>query len=517
MMWDVNMNRASNIAISPPARIIADQVFSRAAGAPLVPGNSVRILKDAEENYPVWLDAIRSAKKYVHFESYIIHEDKTGKEFAEALAAKAAEGVKVRVVYDWLGAFSTSRKFWRYITDAGAEVRCFNPPRIDSPFGWLGRDHRKMLSVDGHIGYVSGLCVGDDWVGYPKRNIEPWRDTGVEIKGPAVASIDLAFAQSWAACGEPIPDEELIDEESIPHAGDVTLRVIASVPHTGNLYRLDHLLAAGARKSLWITDAYFVGTTSYVQSLIAAAKDGVDVRVLVPSASDIPLVRALSLGGYRPLLEAGIRIFEWNGSMLHAKTAVADGTWARVGSTNLNMASWIGNWELDVFIENNEVAHELEELYLEDLTHSTEIVLSEKKRVRPIDFPERKRKRRLKGSPGSAGRVAAGAVGIGNAISAAIVNRRVLGPSETRVTLISSLLLLGLSMVAILWPRWISIPLAVFGIWFAVSLLIKTYKLHVQGTDANPKEVVESKPSKFIPRRKMKSLKHKENREYIQR
>jgi cardiolipin synthase A/B len=493
------MNRSSNITISPPARIIADQAFSRAAGAPLVPGNSVRILKDARENYPAWLQAINSAKHYVNFESYIIHEDEIGYEFAEALAEKAEQGVKVRIVYDWLGAFSTSRRFWKSLIKAGAEVRCFNSPKLDSPFSWLGRDHRKMLSVDGQIGFISGLCVGNDWVGSPEQNIEPWRDTGVAIEGPAVADIELAFAMSWAACGSPIPESELLDRNNIEPKGDTMLRVIASVPNTAGLYRLDHLIAAGARHYLWITDAYFIGTTSYLQSLIAASKDGVDVRILVPSASDIPLVRAISLGGYRPLLEAGIRVFEWNGSMLHAKTAVADGMWARVGSTNLNVASWMGNWELDVFIEDKEIAEDLEEMYLEDLTNSTEIVLSHKKKVRPIDPTKRKRTRRkAKSSTGSAGRAAAGAIGIGSAISAAIINRRVLGPAESRVMLLASLLLIGLSMVAVLWPRWITIPLAVLGTWLAISLLLKAYKLHAASKDEQAAYLNKEQSSNFV-------------------
>src|SRR6185503_4878833 len=145
--------------------------------------------------------------------------------------------------------------------------------------------------------------------------------------------------------------------------------------------------AAMAQRTLWLTDAYFVGVTGYVQGLRAAVMDGVDVRLLVPGATDIPIIRAVSRAGYRPLLEAGIRVFEWNGPMLNAKTAVADGHWARVGSTNLNLASWIGNWELDVAVEDLEFGDEMEQMYLQDLDNATEIVLSEKNRVRPVTKP----------------------------------------------------------------------------------------------------------------------------------
>jgi cardiolipin synthase len=472
-----------------PVRVLAEQAFSRAAGAPLLAGNTVRLLKDAQENYPVWLEAIRQAEQRIHFECYIIHEDETGREFAEALAEKARSGVKVRLIYDWLGALgAASRRLWREMRDAGVEVRCFNPPRFDSPFGWLSRDHRKMLSVDARVGFVTGLCVGQRWVGYPERNIEPWRDTGVEVRGPAVADIETAFAQSWAACGEPLSEEELLEREGVPDSGTKLMRVIAGMPNTAGLYRLDYLVAALAKRTLWLTDAYFVGTTTYIQSLASAARDGVDVRLLVPGSTDVPLMRALSRTGYRPLLEAGVRVFEWNGSMLHAKTAVADSHWARVGSTNLNLASWVGNWELDVAVEDKAFAEEMEAMFLEDLKHSTEIVLSERKRVRATNHPEPPRRRRYqKYKRGSAGRAAIGALGIGSAVTAAITNHRILGPAEARVMVAASCVLAVLSVVAVLWPRVVTIPLAVLGVWIAVALLIRAYRLHKEGPAAEQK------------------------------
>jgi cardiolipin synthase len=461
-------------------RDLADQAFSRAAGAPLVPGNSVRLLRDAKENYPAWLEAIASAERTIHFESYIVYDDAVGERFADALAAKARDGVRVRLIYDWLGAIGkTSRRFWRRLREAGVEVRCFNPPRLASPFGWLSRDHRKMITVDGRIGFVTGLCVGQAWVGDPARGIPPWRDTGVEVRGPAVADIEHAFASVWAATGEPIPPDELPDREDIPPAGDVMLRVVASMPNTAGLYRLDQLIAAVARRSLWLTDAYFVGIAPYVQALRAAAMDGVDVRLLVPGGSDIPLLRALSRAGYRPLLEAGVRVFEWNGSMLHAKTAVADGRWARVGSSNLNLASWIGNYELDVAVEDEGFAREAEAMYLDDLANATEIVLSTKRSFR---FPREPRLPRAlpRMSYGSAGRVAAGAIRIGNAVGAAITNRRVLAPAEARTIVGASTLLFILAAVIVLWPRIITVPLAVISVWMAIALLARSHELRAE-------------------------------------
>lgn len=139
-------------------RALAENALSRAAGARLLSGNRIRLLREhGRENYPAWLNAIGTARRHIHFESYIIHEDSTGREFADALIAKAREGVRVRVVYDWMGGFGTSRRFWNNLRAAGIEVRCYNPPHMDSPLGWLSRDHRKSLVVDGQIGFIAGL------------------------------------------------------------------------------------------------------------------------------------------------------------------------------------------------------------------------------------------------------------------------------------------------------------------------------------------------------------------------
>ena len=333
-------------------RPLADRAFERTAGAQLVPGNRVRILKDAAENFPAWLEAIRAAERTVYFESYIIGNDRVGREFVQALAERARAGVRVRLLYDWLGT-RASRSLFAPLVAAGGAVRVFNPPRLDSPIGWLTRDHRKSIAVDGRVGFVSGLCASAQWLGDPARKLDAWRDTGVEIRGPAVAEIERAFAQVWAACGgDPIDQAELTPADAIADAGDVSLRVIATVPNSGGLLRLDQLIAAAAEERLWLTDAYFVGVTPYVQALCAAARDDVDVRLLVPGASDLPVVSGISRAAYRSLLEGGVRVFEWNGSMLHAKSAVADERWTRVGSTNLNIASWLTNYELDVAIED---------------------------------------------------------------------------------------------------------------------------------------------------------------------
>ena len=474
------MNQVSEAEAREPVSLVsqlADQAFSRAAGALLIPGNSVHLLKDAQQNYPAWLQAIASARRTIHFENYIIREDDTGRMFADALIAKAREGVRVQLIYDWMGNFGkASRKFWNHLREGGIEVRCYNPPRLDSPLGWLSRDHRKMLAVDTQVAFVTGLCVGREWVGEPEKSLDPWRDTGVEVRGPAVADIERAFEQIWAMTGEPIFETHSLGKELATPAGDIALRVVASVPNTAAMLRLDQLVAALAHERLWLTDAYYAGTPSYVQALRAARHHGVDVRFLVPGVTDIPVLRPVSRAGYRPLLEAGVRIFEWNGTMLHAKTAVADGRWARVGSTNLNLASWLGNCELDVVVEDEEFGRRMEEMYLEDLTNATEVVLDAKHRMRAPGAPTRARGAISSGT-GSAGRATASVFRIGNSVGAAMSNRRVLEPVETRIMTTAGLLLLGLAALFALFPRLLAYPLIAIIFWLAVALLYRGYEL----------------------------------------
>jgi cardiolipin synthase len=482
----------------PQLRELADRMFSRAAGAPLIGGNQVRLLEDGRQNYPAWLAAIRAAKDHIHFENYFIQGDEVGHDFAEAFMARAREGVRVRIIYDWLGGFGRApRKFWSTLRSAGVEIRVHNPPQLASPLGWISRDHRKTLIVDGAIGFVTGLCVGRMWVGDPARNIAPWRDTGVEIRGPAVAEIARAFARSWALSGPPLP--ELASSCEPPTVGDVSLRIVSSEPATAGMLRLDQLVAAIARSRLWLTDAYYSGISSYVQALRAAAKDGVDVRLLVPNASDIPVVKAFSRTGYRALLEAGIRVFEWNGTMLHAKTAVADGRWARVGSTNLNIASWLGNCELDAVVEDAAFAAQMEELYLRDLASSTEIVLDDRRKVWAPGQPRRPRGAAAR-QRGSTSAVAAGAMRIGNAVGAVLIDRRVLGPIEARLTTLVGLVLCALAVLVAIFPRALAWPAAALGLWGGLALLWRGVLLHrrtkkVRGSEggAQGRELVQSR------------------------
>lgn len=464
-------------------RLLAEQAFSRAAGAPLVAGNRVKLLRDAAENFPAWLDAIERARTGIVMNSYILADDAIGNRFATALGAAASRGVKVRLLQDWLGARGeASRAFWARLHASGVEVKWFNPFRLEAPLGWLRRNHRKCLVVDGQAGFVTGLCIAQRWLGDPERGIAPWRDTGIHIEGPAVADIAHAFEATWNDSRPAGAKELLLAREEIPAAGDVSVRVIATEPATAGMLRFDTLVAGLARRTLWLTDPYFIGLPSYVQALRAAAMDGVDVRLLVPGSSDLGMVKKIGTAGFRPLLAGGIRVFEWNGSMLHAKTAVADGRWARVGSTNLNVASWVGNWELDVAIEDEGFAREMERAYEADLANSTELLLG-------LPRPRERRKRRAVGADrvreGSA-LATAGVIRLGGTVSAALGGHRLLRPAEASLLSAASLLLVGVAAVALLFPRVVAVPVAVVALWLGVTLFIDAAKLRRAGAAKSP-------------------------------
>jgi cardiolipin synthase len=380
----------------------------------------------------------------------------------------------------------------------------FNPPRLSSPLGWLSRDHRKTIVVDGELGFVSGLCLSERWLGNPKRRLEPWRDTGIAIRGPAVAALEQAFTAVFAASGNPLDASILTPEDRILPAGTMRLQVIANEPTLAGTFRMDLIIASIARRQLWLTDAYFVATSPYVQALRAAARDDVDVRLLVPGASDIPALSPLSRAQYRPLLEAGVRVFEWNGTMLHAKTAVADRRWSRVGSTNLNLASWMSNYELDVAIEDATFAEQMAWQYEADLARSTEIVLTRRNRVRRVpeaeaaDRAARHASRRA--ASGSAGRAAAGAFSVGSALGAALTDRRILGPAEAGLLFMMAGVAIGIGVLAAMWPRALAWPVAFIAMWSGIAWVAKGISLRRRKPSGPRVEQLEdSLPGKVAP------------------
>ena len=440
------------------------RALARASDAPRREGNRLDLLKNGPNTYDDWLAAISRARRWVHLDNYIFRNDATGRRIADALAAKAREGVKVRVLHDWFGCMDVPRSFWDGLRGAGVEVRSVNPPTLGEPLGIIRRDHRKLLVVDGEYASTGGVCISDGWLVVSPETGLAYRDTAVAIRGPAVADVDRAFAGVWDETGVPLPEEERPSPEKIASAGDALARVVVQEPRKMRTLRMLQLLTAGVQERLWITDAYFLSVPILSQALMATARDGVDVRVLVPATNDITWIGRASRAGYRQFLEAGVRIFEYGGPMIHAKTLVADGWWSKVGSTNLNFASLAANWEIDLVSEDPAFAREMEELFEEDLSNAREVNLvrtargARAKPSRPIDASNHGARRGVVGSGSGSGptlaRVGSVALQKGGAP---------LDTQEHALAAAASGALLGASLLGARFPRLVAWPLAAGG------------------------------------------------------
>jgi cardiolipin synthase A/B len=473
---------------------MAERAMIRASDSAQIMGNAARLLVDGPMTFRAWLTAIEEAERWIHLENYIVRDDRIGRVFREALAERARDGVRVRVLYDWMGCWATPARFWRPLRAAGVDVRAFSPPNLTDPLGFMRRDHRKMLAVDGRYASVTGLCIGDEWAGDPETGVPPWRDTGVDFLGPAAATLNRAFSRSWDAAGDPLPPEEVPDPAEAERAGEVAVRVVEGEPGRSRIYRLSQFVSVGVERRLWITDPYFVLPPAMSEAVAAAARDGVDVRVLVPAYNNWPVVGGMSRAGYRPLLEAGVRLFEWEGPMIHAKTTVADGIWSRVGSTNLNLASLLGNWELDVAVTDRGFAGEMEALFLQDLESSVEITLLQTRfhgrgpgdrrtteRViaedpRDETRPERisaREARRRSHRGGRLGRLMGRLARAGSVLGRSMVGQRTIGREDVGWITAWAAILFAASVVGIVRPRVLAWPAAVFLFWLAVATVVR--------------------------------------------
>lgn len=371
----MNMSPYENLGLNHP---IFEQLRLRSSGNQMRQANVVRVLQDSTENFPAWRAAIAAAENYILIEMYIFADDEFGREMRELLIHKQLSGVQVVLVYDWFGSlWQWLKRFFVPLEEAGALVVSYNRLGFASGLGLAARNHRKSFIIDGKIAFVSGLCISSAWSGLPEKGVAPWRDTGVMLEGEVVADVFAAFVDTLQSQNQMLPEHIRLPEvasQDLP-IGTARVGIVATTPNNNNMMRADLNALALANHHLWLTDAYFMPTRLYTQALINASEAGVDVRILVPKTSDIAWIAHVSQTRYRELLRAGVRIFAWNGTMIHAKSAIADGLWARVGSTNLNFASWHLNRELDVMIEDKVLVAQLEQQFLADLDNATEIVL----------------------------------------------------------------------------------------------------------------------------------------------
>lgn len=371
------LNRPTAVRyVLPHSFGVRDATFlpsAQAIGGPsLVGGNSVSILENGVEIFPAMLSAILAAEKSVHLEAYIFWSDSVGRQFRDALAATAARGVEVRVLLDGVGSPKRLEKGdVTILRNAGCQVELFRPVRP-----WMldvinRRTHRRILVVDGKIAFTGGVGFADVWAG-DADSPEHWRDTQVRIEGPVVAQMQSAFQDNWSE----VTGELLVGEKyfpALPDRGNVRAAAVASspVPSSSAVQLLYSVAISAAEQTIEIANSYFVPNDESVELLAAAARRGVDVRILVPGEiNDLPVTKAGGRSKFGELLRAGVKIYEYEPTMMHAKTMVVDGVFATVGSTNFDNRSFRYNDELDLAVYDEGIARRLSQMFAADVGRS---------------------------------------------------------------------------------------------------------------------------------------------------
>ncbi len=335
----------------------------------LAGGHSVSLLHDGEECYPAMLEAIAGARSEILLEMYWFGSDRTGQRFANALIARAKAGVRVVVVYDAVGSFEADPAMWQRLRAEGVEVHEYNPIapwRRRFRIGVVNRrNHRKMLIVDREVGFTGGVNIGDPWASLEDGG-GGWRDDMIRIRGPSVAQMRRIF---FHGIGSLTKGASPMKEEVSKEAGQAAVRVLAN-HYFGErrAIRAEYLRRIrAARRCVYVTNSYFVPDRRIRLALTRAAARGVEVRIIVPGKNDIFAVHHASRKKYAWFHARGVHLHEWGGEILHAKTAVVDGSWCTVGTYNLDYRSWRFNLEVAVSVEDPDVAGACEQQFLLDL------------------------------------------------------------------------------------------------------------------------------------------------------
>lgn len=342
----------------------------------LLEGNALTLLRDGDETFPAMLEAIDAAGRWVHLEVFTFREDVVGNRFAHALTAAARRGVRVRVLVDGLGSLTTTDGFLARMREAGVQTAVFHPVAPWKPkWGLVRRDHRKILVVDGDVGFTGGLNI-DVCHASESQGGRGWRDTHVRVRGPAVAELDRVFLETWRRHAPPASRPRMLDFDRFPEpAGHQAVQVYAqkvSLPLHSPIRRAYLRAIASARRRVWITNPYFLPDARLLRALLRAARRGVDVRVLVPAVSDVRVVDLAARPLFRRLVRGGVRVLLYRRSILHAKTAVVDDRWATVGSFNLDPASF-QNLELNLVVHDPAFTDALAQDFLDDCKFAVQL------------------------------------------------------------------------------------------------------------------------------------------------
>jgi len=344
------------------------------ATAPIVGGNRADLLLNGEQIFPAMLEAIRGAQRTITYAQYFYEDGPISRDLAEAMAERCRAGVGVNVLLDAFGTLYMPREYADTMSRSGCHVAWFRP-LTQYIFGrYTNRNHRRILVVDGRIGFTGGSGVSRKWMGNG-RTEHHWRDTDVRIQGPAVEYLQAAFVENWLEATGVVLGGEAYFPRPIEPNGDVYAQVVKSSPAAGSfaMYTTFLLAVNSAQRSIHITNPYFVIDERMRDSLLAVRRRGVRVMVLVPGAIDHNIVRQASRRQFGTMLQAGIQIYEYVPALLHSKTMVIDGVWATIGSTNLDNRSFAANDELNVIVYSREVAQRMETVFAEDIAHSRQV------------------------------------------------------------------------------------------------------------------------------------------------
>lgn len=366
----------------PTLYAVEDPQFLRSMnvllGAQLMPGNRVQALVNGDEFFPDMLKAIAAAQKTITFETYIYWSGEVGAQFTRALAERARAGVRVHVLFDALGSQKIDEAEVRELKAAGIQVAKYNPLRWYSIVRMNNRTHRKILVVDGRIGYTGGAGIGDEWRG-KAQGPGQWRDTQFRVEGPAVAQMQAAFMENWIeVTGDVLHGEDYFPR--IASAGAQLAQFFISSPGGGGeTMQLMYLLSiASAKQSILLSAAYFVPDDNEVRMLVEARRRGVRVSIIVPGKfTDSPAVRRASRSTWGELLRAGVEIYEYQPTFFHCKVMIVDGLWVSVGSTNFDTRSFSTNDEANLNVYDREFAAAQARIFESDLKRSRRIALEE--------------------------------------------------------------------------------------------------------------------------------------------
>ena len=366
-------------------------------GSPLILGNQVTLLQDGAATYAAMFAAIRNARDHINLETYIIEDDEIGRQFADLLLERQTRGVQVNLIYDSVGSFGTPKAFFERLSQGGINVLEFNPVNpLATRKTWVlnNRDHRKLLVVDGQTAFIGGINISSVYssgsIGRRSRKppapLVEWRDTQIQIDGPVVAELQKLFMQTWQKqLGPPLAPKDYFPALKT-RGTDIVRAIGSSYDDPYSLIYLTLISAIGnAEKSVYLTNAYFVPDPQLLDALTGAAQRGVDVKLILPSHSDSAIVFHAGRAHYTGLLQGGVKLYERVGALLHAKTAVIDGVWSTVGSTNLDWRSFLDNDEVNAVILGREFSQKMQGMFARDLDASLTIDLTAWER-RPLSW-----------------------------------------------------------------------------------------------------------------------------------